>query len=144
MRRAVLLRGDRRAEHVQDLVSPVAELSQALRRLPDLGRIVAGDLGRDDLVHAEMEARIQLAAVECHGLPVGVELGVRDADQFRAVIPIGGIQPRRGPWIGQCRDDNARCSASVIDRGVLRRRGAVELQHPRVIERLGSGPLSHG
>jgi hypothetical protein len=49
LQRVPQLRGHRCAEHVQDLVPRVAELAQALRRRPDLGRIVVDDLGRDDL-----------------------------------------------------------------------------------------------
>jgi hypothetical protein len=95
MQRRPELRGHRSAEHVQDLVTPVAEPAQPLRRHPHLGWLVVGQLRRHDLVDREVEPRVHLAAVDNDGVGLGVELRMGGADQQRALVRVGGIEPLR-------------------------------------------------
>ncbi len=49
---------DGSTEHVQDFVSLVPSVEKPHRRLPHLRRRLVPQLGRDDLVHREMQPRI--------------------------------------------------------------------------------------
>jgi hypothetical protein len=116
---------------VEDLVPPVAEPPQSLRRRPDLGRIVIGELRGDDLVDGEVQPRVHLTTVDDQGLDLGVELGVRGGDQQRTVIRIGSIEQLRVDVVAIRQGGNGERQPPItvglralhVAEGLTRRRG---------------------
>ncbi|HEX4009732.1 MAG TPA: hypothetical protein VHX62_06975 [Solirubrobacteraceae bacterium] len=56
----------RPAEHVENLVPLIARVTKPDSRLPDLGRISVPKLGRDDLMHREVETRVDPIVAKIH------------------------------------------------------------------------------
>jgi hypothetical protein len=80
------------AEHVQNLMSLVSRVEQTHCRLPYLGRRVVPQLSCDDLVHCEVQPRIDRAPTEVD-LAASlsqhlIELGMLVADHERAHLRI--------------------------------------------------------
>jgi hypothetical protein len=89
------LAGHRTREHVQDLVAVVAGVQEPPGGLVDLGRVVVGELLRDDLVHREVQADVHRLAGDDDVLAaVGerlVELGMVGADRDRSRVRVGEV-----------------------------------------------------
>ena len=90
-----LPRGDR-AGHVQDFVALVAERGQSPGGLPDLRRVVVPELVRDDLVHGDVQPRVDRGALYDDlvvASPKGsVQLRMLGLDQDPALVRIVGVQ----------------------------------------------------
>ena len=88
------------ANGVLGLVRVDAAREQRVERDPVLGRIVVEQPVGDHLVHEQVQARVDGLAVDDDDLLAGVDggrqLGVREADEFRAVVLVSGVQVRRG------------------------------------------------
>jgi hypothetical protein len=86
---------NRSAEHMQDLVALVPGVAKSDRRLPHLARRVIPQLGRDDLVHRQMQARVDRTVTEIDfaktALERLLELGMLGTDYMTANVRISEV-----------------------------------------------------
>jgi hypothetical protein len=91
------------AEHVKDFVSLIARIPKPYRGLPDLGRIIVPKLSRHDLMHREVQTRVDPAVADVDL----VELLVQGSFEFWVLV---ADHERTGVRVGQIRQAHVeRC-----------------------------------
>ncbi len=142
--------GDGGAEHVLDLVPAVAASAEALRGRPHLGRIIIGELRRDDLVDRRCSrgftSRPSTITVSASVSSSGWAARISSA---RSSGSAGSSARVASSGSGDRWDAERQANVAVLvdgrrslERFVLRRRRAAQLEHARVVGRLGGGAFA--